>query len=131
MPFCGRSFGGGGLVLLRPSSAAAAGGLPEAVAVAVHSEDADVMGETIEQRAGEALRAQNLCPVLERKVGCHDRRSAFVTLGEGLEQQFGARGRERDVAQFIDDEQLPHLPRMEVKTTRAADYAALIPGMAA
>ena len=25
----------------------------------------------------------------------------------------------------------PHLPRMEVKTTRAADYAALIPGMAA
>ncbi|GAY20395.1 MULTISPECIES: IS21 family transposase [Sphingobium] len=31
----------------------------------------------------------------------------------------------------LDLEAYPHLPRMEVKTTRAADYASLLPGMAA
>jgi hypothetical protein len=45
-----------GLVLLRPSGgAAAASRLLEAVAVAVHGQDADVVGEPVEQRAGEAL----------------------------------------------------------------------------
>ncbi|WP_443211405.1 Mu transposase domain-containing protein, partial [Sphingobium sp. ba1] len=31
----------------------------------------------------------------------------------------------------LDLEAYPHLPRMEVKTTRAADYASLLPGIAA
>lgn len=31
----------------------------------------------------------------------------------------------------LDLEAYPHLPRMEVKTTPAADYARLLPGMAA
>ena len=49
---------GGGLVLLHPElggDAAAAGGFLEAVAVAVHGQDADVVGEPVEQRAGQPL----------------------------------------------------------------------------
>ena len=80
--------------MLRPGggdAAAACGGLLEAVAVAVHGQDADVMGEPVEQRAGQALGAEYLGPVLERKVGGDDRRATLVTLREGLEQQLGAR----------------------------------------
>src|SRR5690606_17473960 len=79
----------GGLVLLRPTGAAA-GGLLEPVAVAVHGQDADVVGEPVEQRAGEPFRSQNLRPVLERQVGGDDGRSALVTLREDLEQQLGS-----------------------------------------
>jgi fructose-bisphosphate aldolase class I len=42
----------GGLVLLRPGGTAPASGLPQAVAVAVHGQDADVVGQPIEQGAG-------------------------------------------------------------------------------
>ena len=48
---------GGGLVLNRPGlgggGAAAAGGFLEAVAVTVHGEDADVVGEPVQWRAGQ------------------------------------------------------------------------------
>jgi len=42
----------------------------QAIAVAVHGQDADVVSEPVEQRAGEALGAQDLGPVFERQVGC-------------------------------------------------------------
>ena len=46
----------GGLVLLRPGCGApAAGGLFQAVAIAVQRQDVDVMGEPVEQRPGQAL----------------------------------------------------------------------------
>ena len=86
--------GDGGLVLLRPGlcgdGAAAAGGFLETVAVAVHGEDADVMVEPVEQRAGQLFRPEYGGPVFERQVRRDDGRAAFVALREGLEQQFGA-----------------------------------------
>ena len=98
---------GGGLVLLRPGRCpAAADGLLEAVAVAVHGQDADVMGEPVEQGAGETLRSEDRCPVLERKVRCDDGRTPLVTLRECLEEQFGSARRERHVAKLVDDQQL-------------------------
>ena len=50
---------GGGLVLLRPATAVppGAGGF-KAVAVAVQAQDADVMGQAIEQCAGQPFRAE-------------------------------------------------------------------------
>ena len=52
---------GGGLVLLRPDRRAPPpDGLLEAVAVAVHCQDADVVGEPVEQGAGEPLRAEDV-----------------------------------------------------------------------
>jgi len=48
-----RTDGGSGLVLLRPGRARlAAGGFLEAVTVAVHGQDFDVVGEPVEQSAG-------------------------------------------------------------------------------
>ena len=40
----------------------------QAVAVAVHLEDVDVMGEPVEQRAGEPLGTEHAGPFVEREV---------------------------------------------------------------
>ncbi len=40
----------------------------EAVAVAVHLEEVDVMGELVEERAGEALGAEDFGPFVEGQV---------------------------------------------------------------
>ena len=39
--------------------------LQPAIALAVHLEDMDVMSEAVEERAGEALRAEDLGPFVE------------------------------------------------------------------
>ena len=39
----------------------------EAEALAVHFQDMDMMGETVEQRPGEALRAERFGPFVEGK----------------------------------------------------------------
>ena len=90
-------------------AAAAADGLLEPVAVAVHGQDGDVVGEPVEQGAGEPLRSQDRGPVLERQVRGDDGRAALVALREGLEQQLGPGRRQRHVAEFIDDQQLHRL----------------------
>lgn len=75
-------FGGDRIVLRhvdRNSSSTAAGGLLETIAVAVHGQDMNMMGQPIEQRAGEPLRAQDRGPILERQVGGDDGRTAVCT----------------------------------------------------
>jgi hypothetical protein len=78
----------------------------EPVTVAIHLEDVDVVGEAIEQRAGQALGREHTSPLIEGQIAGDDDRAAFVALAEDLEQQLGAVRRERDVAQFIDDQKL-------------------------
>ena len=78
----------------------------EAIAFAVHLEDVDVVGEPVEERAGEALRAEHLGPLVERQVGGDQDRAALVALGENLEQQLGAGLGERHETQLVDDEEL-------------------------
>ena len=59
---------------LGPALSASAG--LQAVAVAVHLEDVDVVGEPVEQRAGETLRAEDAGPLVEagrRQEGRKDR----------------------------------------------------------
>ena len=41
----------------------------EAVAVAVHFQDMDVVGEPVQQRSGEPLRAEHVGPLVKRQVG--------------------------------------------------------------
>jgi hypothetical protein len=57
---------------------------PEAVAVEL--EDVNVVGETIEQRASEALRGEDAGPLVEGEIAGNDDRAAFVALAEDLEQ---------------------------------------------
>jgi hypothetical protein len=103
----GIGHGATGLVLRRRRRGpTAVGGLVEAVSVAVHGEDADVVGQPVEQRTGETFGAEHLGPVLERKVGHDDCRAAFISLRDDLEQQLRPCGGQRHLAEFVDDEQL-------------------------
>ncbi len=43
--------------------------MSEPEAVAVHLEDMDVMGEAVEQSAGQPLGSEDLGPFLKRQVG--------------------------------------------------------------
>jgi len=64
----GRDSGSTGLVGSRSFPALgsiARPALSQAVAFAVHLEDVDVVGEPVEERAGEALRAEHLGPLVE------------------------------------------------------------------
>jgi hypothetical protein len=62
----------------------------EAVTVAVHLEDVDVVGETIEQCAGQAFGGEHTSPLVERQVAGDDDRAALVTLAEDLKELLGA-----------------------------------------
>src|SRR5277367_4464340 len=64
--------------------------LLEAIAVAVHFEDVDVVCQPIEQRAGQPLGPEDTGPFVERQVGGDDGGAALVTLAEDLEQELGA-----------------------------------------
>ena len=79
--------------------------LLEAIAVAVHLQDVDMVGESVQQCAGEPFRAGDLGPLLKRKVGCDQRGVAFIALAEDLEEQLGSGLRQRHETQFIDDQQ--------------------------
>jgi hypothetical protein len=78
----------------------------EPITVAIHLEDMNVVSEAIEQCAGQAFTGQHAGPFIEGQIAGDDDRTAFVALAEDLEQQLGAGRRERDVAQFIDDQKL-------------------------
>ena len=80
--------------------------LVEPVAVTVHLEDVDVVGEAIEERAGEALGAEHLGPFVERQIGGDQGRAPLVALAEHLEQQLGAGLGQRHEAEFVDDQKL-------------------------
>ena len=54
----------------------------EPEAVAVHFEDMYVVGEAIEQRAGEALGAEHTGPLIEGQVAGDDDRAALIALSE-------------------------------------------------
>src|SRR5271168_932942 len=62
----------------------------EPEAVAIHLEDVNVVGETIEQRASEAFRGEHTGPLVERQVAGDDNGAALVALAEDFEQQLGA-----------------------------------------
>src|SRR5271167_1403355 len=78
----------------------------EAIAVAVHFEDVDVVGQPIEQRAGQPLGPEHAGPLVERQIAGDNSGGTLVTLAEDLEQELRASGRQGHIAEFIDDQQL-------------------------
>ena len=64
--------------------------VPEPVALAVHLQDVHVVGEPVQQRAGEAFRPEDLGPLIEWEVGGHHDGTPLVALAEYLEEQFRA-----------------------------------------
>ena len=77
----------------------------EAVAVAVHLQDVDVVGEAVKQSAGEPLGAEDVGPFVEGQVGGDQDGAPLVALAEDLEEEFRAGGGQGDEAQFVDDQQ--------------------------
>src|SRR5690349_5580277 len=77
----------------------------EPIALAVHLENMDVMGKPIEESAGQTVVPEHHGPFVERQVRGDDGGATLVPLAEGFEQKFAARGGERHVAEFVDDQQ--------------------------
>ena len=49
-----------------------------------------MVSKPIQQRPGQALGTEHLCPFIERKIGCHQGGAAFIALAEHLEQKLRA-----------------------------------------
>ena len=54
--------------------------LLETVGVGVHLQDVDVVGDAIEQCAGEALGAEDLGPFVKGQIACDQRRRTLIAL---------------------------------------------------
>ena len=92
----------------------------EAAAVAVHLQDMDVVGEPVQQRAGEAFRSEHLGPLVERQVGGDQDGAALVALPEDLEEQFRSGGGQGDEAQCVDDQQAEAVWRLSRRLSSLA-----------
>jgi hypothetical protein len=75
--------------------------LLESVAVTIHLQDVDMMGQSIEQRAGQTFGGEHARPLVERQVAGDDGRATLVALAEHLEQQLSAGLRQRHVPEPI------------------------------
>ena len=98
--------------------------LVETIALAVHFQDMDMVGEAVQQSPGQAFRAEYLRPLIERRVGGHQDRAPLVALAEDFEQQLGAGLRERHEAEFVDDQKV-----ILCQLLLQAQQAFFIPGL--
>ena len=63
------------------------------------------MGEAVQQRSGEAFRAEDLGPFVEGQVGGDQDGVPFVALAKDLEEEFRTGGGQGHEPQLIDDQQ--------------------------
>ena len=113
------------------------GALPavlETVAVAVHLQDVNVVGEPVKQSAGEPLGAEHVGPLVEGQVGGDQDGAPFVALAEDFEEEFRTGGGEGDEAQLIDGQRVeqpsfvPGLQRSALPRFHRRDAPAGGPG---
>ena len=78
----------------------------ETVALAVHLQDVDMVGETVQQRSGQAFRPEDPGPLVEREVGGHQDGAPLVALAKDLKEEFRPGGGQGHEAQVVDDEQV-------------------------
>jgi hypothetical protein len=81
------------------------GVLAQAVAGALDLDDDGVVQEAIEERRGDDGIAEHFTPLREAAVGGEDHRAFLVAGVDQLEEQVGAAGGDRQVADLVDDEQ--------------------------
>ena len=87
-----RLFGGGGdgfqgrLFVIGGPIRSTLSAVPETVAATVHLQGVDVVRETVQQGAGEALRSEELGPFIEGQVGGDQDGPPLVALAEDLER---------------------------------------------
>ncbi len=81
-------------------------GLAEPVALPVHLEDVTVMGQAVQQGRRHAFALEDLAPLTERQIAGDQETGPLIPIRKDLEQQFGAGPAERQVSQFIADQQV-------------------------
>lgn len=64
------------------------------------------MCQAVQQGGGHPFALKDLAPVAEGQIACDQQAAAFVAIGEHLEQQFRAAATEREITQFINDQQI-------------------------
>ena len=82
------------------------GAVPEAEAVVAGLQDVAVVGEPVEQCRGHLGIPEYRCPLTETEVGGDDHACLLVQLAEKVKQQGTPRGAERQVSQFVEDQQV-------------------------
>ena len=90
----------------RPKIPRGSGGffpLFEAVGVVPGFEDIAVVGETVQERRGHLGVPKNLHPFAKAEIGGDDRGGFLVELAAQVEEQGPSGGREREIAEFIED----------------------------
>src|ERR1039458_6192123 len=59
----------------------------EAETVAIHLDNVNMMGKPVQQCAGEPFGAKDFGPLFEGKIAGYQRRSAFIALAKGLQEE--------------------------------------------
>lgn len=78
----------------------------EAPGVVAGLHDVAMMGQSIEQGGSHLGVAEDIGPFCEAQVGGDHHAGAFVEFGQQMEQQCAARGREGQIALFVEDHQI-------------------------
>ena len=65
-----------------------------------------MMGQAVEQRGGHLGVAKNTRPFAECEIGRHDHRGLLVEAADQVEQQLSASLRERQIAEFVEDDEV-------------------------
>ena len=78
---------------------------PQPVGVALDLDNDGMVQQAVEQRGGHDVIPKDSSPVPEAAIGCEDGGALLVAGVDQLEEQVGAAGFDRQVADLIDDEQ--------------------------
>jgi hypothetical protein len=82
------------------------GTLAKAIRLAEQFNDMSMMCQAIKQRGGQTFIAKDLNPISELEVGSNDQSETFVKFGTESEKGLRTILRERDKAQFIQNDQV-------------------------
>ena len=83
--------------------------LPPSVAVAIHVYDQSIMGQTIQNCDGQCLILEYLVPFTEIQIRSDNGAFRFIPHNQMAEKQFCSFFVERDVSNFIQDQQIDFL----------------------
>ena len=78
----------------------------EAEAVVSGFKNVTAMSEAVEQRGRHLWVAEHGCPFAEAEISRDDDAGALVELAQQMEQQRSAGGAERQVAEFVEDDEV-------------------------
>ena len=71
------------------------------------------MSQPIQQGGRHAFSLEDLAPVAERKVAGDQQAATLVTIDEDLKQKFGSGSAERQITQFVDDQQVEFVETLQ------------------